>query len=157
MALEIGGQKFNTKPISPTWHLMKYAKAQQRGWQASKDYETAKKAGDQKAQDEAETIMEEASNQLLVIQHNLIMRIIKADERKRFEDFMDEADLEPNELEEALQRAISGYDAEERPKEEPLSSLAIVPPIPPKSRVVSLSRGTVVNDPDVVGEISSTG
>ncbi len=152
---EIGGQSFETKTISPTWHLMKYAKCQQRGWQASKDYKTAKSAGDEEAQNAAEVIMEEATNQLLVIQYNLIMRILKADERARFEAFMDEADIEPNELEEALQQAIGDMDAEERPKEEPSSSSDIVQPTPPKLRAVSFAQGTVVLDP--LEGISSTG
>ena len=153
--LEVGGQSFETKAISPTWHLMKYAKCQQRGYEASKTYKTAKASGDEEAQAAAEVIMEESSNQLLVIQYNLIMRILKADERARFEAFMDEADLEPDELEGALQQAISGMDAEERPKEEPLSSSVTAQQTPPKLRAVSFAQGTVALDPPE--GISSTG
>lgn len=157
MKLEVGGQSFQTKAISPTWHLMKYAKAQQVGYQAGKDYKAAEAAGDDEAKAKAEEDWEQANSQLLVIQYNLIMRLLKADERARFEAFMDEADLEPNELEEALGNAISqldGGEENERPKVEPLSSSDIVQQIPPKSRVVSFSRGTILDDP---GEISSTG
>lgn len=99
--LKIGEETFKTRRVSITWQLMTFQRAQRLA--ASDDPDKR----------------EEGGAAVLGAMYALVKRVIAKDEWSRFEAYMDDADIEPGALEEAIGEAIASLGAEEtsHPKE----------------------------------------
>lgn len=120
---KIGEETFKTRKVSITWQLMSFQRAQRLA--ASDD--AAKR--------------EEGGSAVLGTMYALVKRVIAKDEWERFEAYMDEADIEPGALEEAIGEAIASLGSEEtnHPKEPSGDSSPQPKPTEVISRHVSFS------------------
>ncbi|MBM4414900.1 MAG: hypothetical protein FJ035_01215 [Chloroflexi bacterium] len=113
-ALTVRDERFAAQETLPAWALMKLAKSQGSG---------------------------DAMQQVAGL-HDFLMAVLAASERDRFERFMDShSDVSFEELENAVGALMTAYTT--RPTGRPSPSPAGPTPVGGRSRVVSLSRGTV--------------
>lgn len=113
-ALVVRGEQFAAQESLPAWALMKLAKSQGSG---------------------------DAMQQVAGL-HDFLMAVLVVTERDRFERFMEgHADVTFEELETAVGALMQAYTT--RPTGRPSASPAGPTPTGGRSRVVSLSRGTV--------------
>ncbi len=117
-ALTVRDERFAAQETLPAWALMKLAKSQGSG---------------------------DAMQQVAGL-HDFLMAVLVVNERDRFERFMEQhADVTFDELETAVGALMQAYTT--RPTERPSPSPAGPTPSGGSSRVVSLSRGTVREEP----------
>ncbi len=106
--LNVGGQSFRVRNTSVSWHMMTFGAAQQkvaRNKPIHKDNEEGKPCRCPHCE-AATQARNEAGVDMMAAMRNLILSIIVPSDRARFLDFMDTAELNPNELEEAVGEVI---------------------------------------------------
>lgn len=116
MELVIRDQTFEANDTLPAWAMLKLAKGQQ-----------------------SKNPMVQAASL-----HDVILAMVKANERERFEAYMAEVDVGFDELNEAVGTLVAAYN--DRPTERPSRSQPGAQATGKPSRVVSLSRGTESTD-----------
>lgn len=150
MTLSIGGRDFPTRNVSASWHLMQFSRAQ-----AMIDKKRPH-VGDQACEKVFGEICERCQKVLdsqdkggmmiMTAMYNACMSILRPEVRDEFEDYMNEVELAPGELEQAIASAVAGAGGEvDLPEEEgkgteeasPSASSGSSPKTSEPSRVVS--------------------
>lgn len=112
--LELQGEKFACRKVGLTWEMMKFAKAQRvaqlKAPHPAKDPEGL--AHSCKACDDIRSKQQEAGTDAMIGLHSMIIKVLKPTERDRFNMFMDDAELEQNELESAIGDVIATFGGE---------------------------------------------
>lgn len=105
--LIVGGRSFPCRRTGVSWHMMQFGHAQRKAQRIRAPHpEVDGKPHDCAQCKQAQTTRTEAGMDMMDAMRALILKILKPDVKQDFEDFMDEADIEPNELEEAVGDAI---------------------------------------------------
>lgn len=107
--LKLGAEQFACRTVGLTWEMMKFAKAQ-RVAQLKAPHPAVDGEGEPhtcKACKAVEDKKNAAGTDAMIGLHSMITKVLKPEERDRFNDFMDDAELEPNELESALGEVVS--------------------------------------------------
>jgi hypothetical protein len=102
--LHVGGEAFECRKVSVTWHMMRFAKAQKAARAIKVPDHLPKDNPERKAAEEKQN---ELGMDLLAVMYDVIMVILKPHERERFEEFMSTAEVKPQELEDAIGEAIA--------------------------------------------------
>lgn len=107
--LTLGGESFRCRNTSVSWHMMEFGAAQQKAARANpvhKDNDEGKPCKCP-ACEEASKARAEAGMDMMAAMRKLILAVIVKSERDRFLKFMDEAELDNGELEEAIGNVIA--------------------------------------------------
>lgn len=117
--LKVGGREFPLRRVGLTWQLMKFAKAQRAAQAPVPEFDPDMPLNVQEEIRQQLAKRNEAGNDLLLTMYDTLLRMVHPDSRSQLTEFLDEAELEPNELEEAIGNAIAEVANPEDEKADP--------------------------------------
>lgn len=143
--LTLGGHDFACRRVSISWQMMKFAVAQ-RDANAPiphpKDYELETHRSACKSCSDIHKRRNDAGMTLMATMHDAVKILLRPDERDRFEDYMSTAELEPEELENAIGDAIARIGSQGKAKGTSSHSSAQQEATPQHSRTISFAQGS---------------
>lgn len=106
--LTVGNRSFPCRRVGVSWHMMQFGHAQRRAQRIRAPHpDEGGKPHDCDLCKKAQSDRTAAGMDMMDAMRALILKILRPEVRQDFEDFMDnEADVEPNELEEAIGNTI---------------------------------------------------
>lgn len=108
--LILGTQMFGCRSVSVSWQMMKFAVAQRNANAPiphPKDFENKKHLELCKSCADISKRRNDAGMSLMTTMHDTVLILLQPEERERFEEFMITAELEPEELENAIGNVIA--------------------------------------------------
>jgi hypothetical protein len=151
VTLDVGDERFECRKVSVSWEMMKFAIAQTEA--RTRYAHPVDDEDDDDARDEHNETCKscaaiavkrnDAGMRLMVIMHNVILKLLKPRERERFEEFMVDAALKPNELEEAIGDVMSALGGDKGKRKRRSHSSASEHKTNVPSRTISFDRATV--------------
>lgn len=137
--LVLGKERFAAKRVSVSWQMMQFAVQQKK----SKVFIPTHLPADHPERKAAEEKRNDAGMELMVIMHDIVMKLLRPFERERFIEFMATAELDPGELESAIGDLIGAMGGEGEGKEggKPSQSSPSEPTTSEPSRVLSFGPG----------------
>jgi hypothetical protein len=147
--LKVGGREFPLRRVGLTWQLMKFAKAQRAAQKPVPELDPDMPLNVQEDIKEQQAKRAEAGNDLLLTMHDTLLRMVHPDHRDQLVEFLDEAELEPNELEEAIGNAIAEVSGPEGETVDPQKGGLSSPSSESPSTTSESSPGTSAELPGV--------
>lgn len=117
--LELNDKKFECRRVSVSWQMMKFAVAQREAATPiphPKEFELATHREICKSCADVSSKRNNAGMTLMATMHDTILRLLRPSERERFEEYMIDAELEPEELENAIGEVIAAIGSQGKDK-----------------------------------------